>query len=148
MKVGASMQQVLSSQELYFHLNNFRETLQEFDYSDLNNITFLNLESVFSYIETIDDNPFKRQYNELQQILDSLQPYLPFLSSQRAKEFLMNIANATDDKDVEKLKAEYTQKLRMDFINAARLITKEKDWHSIVGICEEIRSRKEEVYLH
>ena len=148
MKVGAYMQQVLSSQELNLYLNNFRETLQEFDYSDLENVTFFNAESVYAYMKNIEDNPFKRQYNALQQTLDSLQPYLPFLSSQRAKEFLMKIASATDDEDIDQLKIEYTQKLRLDFINVTRKVTNEKDWDSIVEICEEIRSRKEEVYLN
>lgn len=147
-KVGAYMQQVLSSQELYLHLNNFRETLQKFDYSDLENVTFFNLESVYTYIENIENNPFKRQYNALQQTLDNLQPYLPFLSSQRARDFLIQVASATDDEDITHLKIEYTKKLRMDFINAARMITSEKDWETIVNICEEIRSRKEEVYLN
>lgn len=148
MKVGVYMQQVLSSQELYTHLNNFRETLQRFDYSDLGNITFFNLESVYAYINTIENNPFKRQYNELQENLDNLQPYLPFLSSERAKEFLLKIAATEDDEDIEHLKAEYTKKLRMDFINATRTLRNEKDWDSILMVCEEIRSRKEEIYLH
>ena len=148
MKAGAYMQQVLSSQELYLHLNNFRETLQAFDYSDLENITFFNLESVYAYMENIENNPFKRQYKELQENLDNLQPYLPFLSSQRATDFLMKASSVTDDHEIEQLKAEYTKKLRMDFINAARSARSEKDWHYIVGICEEIRSRKEEVYLN
>ena len=148
MKVGVYMQQVLSSQELYTHLNNFRETLQVFDYSDLGNITFFNLESVYAYMNTIENNPFKRQYNELQKNLDHLQPYLSFLSSERAKEFLLKIAASKDDEDIEQLKAEYTKKLRMDFINVARILRNEKDWDSILTVCEEIRSRKEEIYLH
>jgi len=148
MKVGAIMQQVLSSQELHMYLNNFRETIRKFDYSDLENVIFFNLEAVYAYMENIENNPFERQYKELQNILDNLQPYLPFLSSKRAKDFLMTISNMTNDQAIEQLKIEYTDKLRMDFIQAARQLTNENDWDHIVKICEEIRSRKEEVYLH
>ncbi len=142
------MQQVLSSQELYGHLNDFRKTLQEFDYSNLGNIRFLNLEAVYAYMETVKDNPFTRQYTQLQDILDIVQPYLPFLSSQRAKDFLIHISTVTDDEEATFLKLEYAKKLRMDFINIARKTTCEDDWALIMKICEQIRSRKEETYLH
>jgi len=148
MKVGAKMQEILSSQELYMYLNDFRDTIRAFDYSDLENVIFFNFEAVCAYIDNIEDNPFKRQYNELQEILDHVQPYLPFLSSKRAKDFLLTISNMTNDQAIEQLKIEYTNKLRMDFINVARQLTNENDWDFIVSACEEIRSRKEEVYLH
>lgn len=142
------MQQVLSSQELYSHLNDFHKTLQGFDYSNIGNIRFLNLESVLAYMENVENNPFQRQYAKLQEILDILQPYLPFLSSDRAKEFLIHISTVTDDEEVERLKIEYSKKLRLDFINTARKTTRPEDWQLIMTICEQIRARKEETYLH
>lgn len=148
MKVGGIIKQILSSQELSIYLNDFRRTIQEFDYSDLENVIFLNLESVCAYMENIENNPFKRQYDELQRLLDNLQPYLPFLSTKRAKDFLITISNITNNQAIEQLKIEYTNKLRMDFIHVARQLTNENDWSHIVSACEEIRSRKEEVYLH
>lgn len=148
MKAGAYMQQVLSSQELYTHLDNFRKTLKDFNYSSISNIRFLNLESVYAYMETVENNPFKEQYDELVGILDTIQPYLPFLSSDRAKEFLIHMSTVTDDDEVDRLKVEYTQKLRLDFINTTRRITNEHDWNLIINICQQIRSRKEETYLH
>lgn len=141
------MQHVLSSKELYMHLNDFRKTLQEFDYSHIGNIRFLNLDSVYAYMENVENNPFQKQYKELQEILDTLQPYLPFLSSERAKEFLIQIAQVTDDAEIEKLKLEYLEKLRMDFIDAARKITCTQDWNLIIKTCEQIRSRKEEALV-
>ena len=142
------MQQVLSSKELYMHLNDFREVLQNFDYSHIGNVRFLNLESVYAYMEKVENNPFKRQYYELQEILDILQPYLPFLSSERAKMFLIQISTVTNDEDIEKIKLEYQEKLRMDFINTARKATSNQDWKLIVNICEQIRARKEQTHLH
>lgn len=148
MKVGATMNQILSSQELYNYLNDFRETIQTFDYLDLDNVVFFNLESVYVYMKYIENNPFSRQYNELQSILDHLQPYLPFLSSERARDFLIKFSTITDEQAIEQLKIEYMDKLRTDFINVVRRLNNENDWYLIVNTCEEIRSRKEEVYLH
>ncbi len=147
-KAGAYMQQVLSSKELYNHLNDFHKTLQGFDYSNIGNIRFINLESALTYMESVKNNPFQKQYEQLQETLDILQPYLPFLSSSRAKDFLIHISTVTDDVEVERLKVEYSQKLRMDFINTARKITCQEDWRLIMAICEQIRSRKAETYLH
>lgn len=147
MKVGAYMQQVLSSEELYMHLNTLRETLQEFDYSDLNNIRFINLQAVYAYIENVKNNPFKRQYAKIQRTLDMLQPYLPFVSTERAKNFLIEISNANSDEAIENLKKDYTDKIRIDFINTARTITNEQEWMCIINICEDIRLRKEQSCL-
>lgn len=141
------MQHVLSSKELCMHLNDFRKTLQEFDYSHIENVRFLNLESVYAYMENVENNPFRNQFQELQARLDTLQPYLPFLSSQRAKEFLIQIAQVTNDEEVEKIKLEYLKKLRLDFINTSRKITCQEDWNLIVQTCEQIRSRKEEALI-
>lgn len=142
------MQQVLSSKELYDHLNDFRKTLKEFNYNSLGNIRFLNLESVYAYMETVENNPFTKQYTQLQEILDTLQPYLPFLSSERAKNFLIHMSKVTDDEEIERLKLEYMQKLRIDFINTAGKTRCDEDWKLIMDICEQIRARKEEIYLH
>ena len=142
------MQHVLSSQELYGHLNDFRKTLQEFNYSNLGNIRFLNLESVFAYMENVENNPFQRHYAQLEESLDILQPYLPFLSSKRAKDFLIHISKVTDDEEVERLKLEYGRKLRIDFISTTKKINSEEDWNLIIDICQQIRTRKAETYLH
>ncbi len=93
-------------------------------------------------------HPFKQQYHELQITLDYLQPYLPFLSSDRAKDFLLKVARIDSDEEIQQLKEEYILKLRMDFIHAIYHITDENDWHCLINTCEKIRSRKEEVYLH
>lgn len=138
---------LLTKQELRDHLMDFRKTLGNFDYSSLKNIRFLNLESLYSYMENIKDNPFQQQYQELQKHLDYLQPYLPFISSERAADFLTSMSKAHNDEEISKVKKDYTQKLRMDFINFARTHTTDSQWASIFDTCEEIRLQKEESAL-
>lgn len=138
------MCKLLSREELSYHINNFRNILANFDYSAIKNIRFFNLESFFSYMETVENNPFKQQYNALQKELDILQPYLPFVSANRASEFLTAMAKAVDEQESTLIKQEYTQKLRTDFINLARTTTTDDGWNSIISTCEEIREHKEE----
>ncbi len=141
------MSSLLTKQQLENQLHYFRHILSSFDYSSIQNVRFFNLESFFSYMDTIENNPFAKQYDELQEILDTLQSYLPFVSSKRAKDFLNALSTSSDDQEVAKIKCDYTQKLRQDFINLARTITTDEEWQRIITICEEIRLRKEEMLL-
>lgn len=141
------MAKLLTKQELTDHLMNFRAILGNFDYSSLKNIRFFNLESLYAYMDNVEDNPFKKQYIALEEELDYIQPYLPFVSSERAAAFLTAMSNAQNDHEIETIKKDYTEKLRKDFIKLARTTTTDKQWHSILSTCEEIRSHKEEMTL-
>ncbi|MGL4363413.1 MAG: hypothetical protein ACRCSG_09170 [Cellulosilyticaceae bacterium] len=141
------MSTLLTKRELAIHLNNFREILGNFDYSSLKNIRFFNLDSMYSYMETVKDNPFTKQYDALQKELDFLQPYLPFVSNERASEFLDEISKANSDEEVSTIKKEYTKKIRQDFIDLARTTTTARQWEDITFSCEQIRLHKEELCL-
>lgn len=141
------MAKLLTKQELTEHLENFRSILANFDYSALKNIRFFNLESLYDYMENVEHNPFKEQYSALQNELDYLQPYLPFVSSERAAAFLTARSHAKNDEEIVEIKKDFTTKLRQDFINLARTTTTDSQWNSILATCEEIRSHKEEMTL-
>ena len=68
-------------------LENLRDLINNFDYSELKNVTFINLESLFTYIAQVEDNPFRRQYEAMQSSLDILEPFIPFATGERAKNF-------------------------------------------------------------
>lgn len=141
------MSKLLTKQELVQHLINFRAILSHFDYSALKNIRFFNLDSLYDYMDHVEHNPFQEQYKALQAELDYLQPYLPFVSSERAAAFLTAMSHARNDEEIVDIKKDYTKKLRMDFIKLARTTTTDKQWDSILSTCEEIRSHKEEMTL-
>lgn len=141
------MAQLLTTQELRRHLEHFRDILGHFDYSCLNNVRFFNLDALYTYMDTVPNNPFSLQYASLQKELDYLQPYLPFVSSERAAEFLAAIANTENDDEVQDIKVSYTEKLRQDFIQLAHTLTSDMQWESIISTCEEIRMHKEEMCL-
>lgn len=141
------MAKLLTKQELTDHLINFRTILSNFDYSSLKNIRFFNLQSLYDYMDHVEPNPFKEQYIALEEELDYIQPYLPFVSSERAAAFLTAMSHAENDNEMDRIKKEYTEKLRQDFIKLVRTTTTDKQWQAILSTCEEIRSHKEEMAL-
>lgn len=141
------MSQLLTKEELAYHLSLFREILTNFDFSEIKNIRFFNLESFYHYMNHVPNNPFKRQYEALEEQLDYIQPYIPFMSEERADEFLKELAQAVSEEESQKIKDAYTKKLRMDFMNIARIATTEEEWQNIMNACEQIRQHKEEMLL-
>ena len=141
------MPTLLSKQELEFELNDFRHIISDFDYSALKNITFLNADAFIAYMENVEGNPFKQQYSALQNKLDILQPYLPFVSEERANEFLEALSHTHSDDEVNLVKKRFTKTLRDDFIKFSRTVTTTDQWHHVLNTCEEIRLRKEEMLL-
>lgn len=141
------MATLLSKHELEVQLEDFRHLLSDFDYSSIKNITFLNLDAFLAYMENVEGNPFKLQYQALQKKLDILQPYLPFVSADRANQFLEALSNAHSDEETKSIKKKYTKILRDDFIKFSRTVTTPDQWSHTIKVCEEIRLRKEEMLL-
>lgn len=100
-----------------------------------------------SYMTNVEGNPFSAQYDALQEKLDVLQPYLPFVSGERATQFLEALNQTHSDEEIDSVKKSYTKKLREDFINYSRTVTTDTEWLRVIDTCEEIRMRKEEMLL-
>lgn len=141
------MPTLLTKKELEAHLYDFYSLLQNFDYSCIKNVTFLNLDAFFAYMENVEGNPFEKHYEALQQKLDNLQPYLPFVSSARANEFLEALSTTHNDEEISQIKRDYTKILRDDFVKFSRTVTTIEAWKHVIDTCEEIRLRKEEMLL-
>jgi len=141
------MPTLLTKQELEVQLEDFRHLLSDFDYSSLKNISFLNLDAFFAYMENVEGNPFKTQYHALQSKLDILQPYLPFVSANRANEFIEALSHTHNDEEVNVVKKIFTKIIRDDFIKFSRTVTTTDQWSRTLSVCEEIRLRKEEMLL-
>lgn len=138
---------LLTQQELKIALDDFRSTLSHFDYSPIKNITFLNADAFLCYMNQVENNPFKKQYDALQSQLDVLQPYLPFISNERADEFLFSLSQTHNEEERNTVKQEFTKLLREDFIKFSRTVTTSDQWLHVIDVCEQIRLRKEELLL-
>lgn len=142
------MTDILTSQQLSNELSNLKSIINDFDYSDLKNVTFLNLESLYTYIAEVEDNPFQRQYEEIQASLDILEPFIPFASGERARDFLIQASQMNSDDEIQWLKQEYAAKMRLDFVNTIRMVQSENEWNYLVQICETIRQSKENSFSY
>ncbi|NLM13435.1 MAG: hypothetical protein GX209_06780 [Epulopiscium sp.] len=142
------MTNVLTNQQLIEELNKLKSIINDFDYSELKNVTFLNLESLYTYIAEVEDNPFQRQYEALQASLDILEPYIPFATGERAREFLIQASQMTTDEEIEYLKQEYLDRMRLEFVNTIRMIQSEDEWKYLIQICETIRQCKENQLMY
>ncbi|NLL70515.1 MAG: hypothetical protein GX238_05215 [Epulopiscium sp.] len=138
------MLSILSKNELENYLYHLRDLTTELDYSQLNNVTFFNIESFYSYMENAEGNPFKNQYEELQKIMDIIEPYLPFAIGNTAIQFLTKATFIDTDQEMEQLKAEYAPKVRMDFFHLLQNLKSEEEWLYILQLCESIRQEKEQ----
>ncbi len=141
------MAKLISHNDLKNALLDFRDILGNFDFSALRNVTFINSDAFISYVENVENNPFKKQYELLNKKLDIIQPYLPFSNAERASQFLKAISQAKSPEMSQQVKADFTQKLRSDFIELSRTLTSLEQWEQLLDACEEIRQHKEESAL-
>ncbi|OOO00514.1 MAG: hypothetical protein ATN35_06945 [Epulopiscium sp. Nele67-Bin004] len=141
------MATLLTQRDLRTTLFEFKDILGNFDFSAIKNIRFISQDAFFAYVESVENNPFKKQLEELNKRLDVLQPYLPFVNSERASEFLGAIASATSEEASSQIKKDFTQKLRDDFVGVARTLSNNEQWEHVLNTCEEIRLHKEESTL-
>lgn len=128
------MENILTEEQLLIELNNFRDTLQNFDYSDIRNVTFINLNSLYYYIQTVENNPFQLQHQKLQQILDKIEPYIPLITD----DGFLNIIDIEQAPDIQDLKQMIGLKKRLNFTSVARLITTDEQWQAIIDVCKNI----------
>ena len=142
------MTNILTSEQLSDELNKLKALINDFDYSELKNVTFLNLESLYTYIAEVEDNPFQRQYEALQASLDILEPYIPFATGERARDFLIQASQMNTDEEIEYLKQEYLDRMRLEFVNTIRMIQSEDEWKYLTQICETIRQSKENNFMY
>lgn len=135
------MDNILTQERLLEELEKFKFTLENFDYSDIKNIIFINLDSLYCYIESIEDNPFKLQYKKLQNILDIIEPYIPFTTENE----YVNITDMNENfTELEDIKRAFSAKKRFNFINYIRSITTESEWQDVISICKDIRNTYEQ----
>ncbi len=129
---------MISEEELVNELNNFKFTLQNFDFSDIKNIIFINFEALYFYIEQVEDNPFHVQYQKLQNILDVIEPYIPFVTEDGFISIIdVNLENSNELDSVKKI---FSSKKRLNFTNIIRYLDTKDDWQYILNICKEIRN--------
>lgn len=135
--------EILTAEELTHKLNDFRHVITDFDFSALKNVTFININALYTYIAEVEDNPFKKQYESIQKELQSIAPYIPFAMGNSAAEFLEKASRVENELEMDLLKREFSERSKIDFVETVRMIHCDEEWEYLTSICETIRKNKE-----
>ena len=132
---------IISEKKLIQELEHFRDILLNYDFSEVDNLIFFDIQSLDIYLQTYEDNPFERQYKDLETSLNILIPYLPIRISNDTIEMITKFLNYKNQ-DEEIIKKNIVFNLKMDFIDRVKNIKTEDEWKSLILQCSEIRKEK------
>jgi hypothetical protein len=131
---------IINEEDLEVALNNFRDVLLNYDYSELSNVIFLDVESLTEYINNNKGNPFEKQYNELEDILDKIISYLPNSLPNDTIDVLTKILN-TNYNNEDLVRKNILFNIKMDFIQHVKNIDN-NEWLELINKCKQIRLSK------
>lgn len=132
------MQEIISEQALTKELNHFRFILTSYDFTEISNVIFFDIESLNCYLKMYEDNPFERQYRELEIILDKISAYLPSNISNDTIEVLNEILDSSYC-NMDLLKDHLLFNVKLDFIERVKDIQTEEEWKKLLVTCNQLR---------
>lgn len=135
------MPEIISEEILIDELNHFRYILTNYDFSEVSNIIFYNIESLNHYLKTYKNNPFERQYQEIEASLNKLSPYLPIGISGETIEIIAEVFDSQTNFPYS-LKEDLLFSLKLDFIERVKNIKTEDEWLNLLSTCKKLRYEK------
>lgn len=130
----------ISKKELLSNLNELKKILSEFDYSSLYNVIFFNLDCYYSFLNNMYTKDKKQKYT-LEELLNNLEPYIPFEFDEKTISYL--ITSQIDDFDSISLQKIFVKRAKVDFINSIKNATTIQKWDKIISTCKSIYEYKE-----
>ncbi|GMQ62318.1 hypothetical protein [Vallitalea maricola] len=138
------MTDIISETELEIKLNEFRDVLINYDYSEIENVIFFDINSLNYYIENNEGNPFEKQYDAIEKILNSIYLYLPCSLSDDTINVISDILNVKyGDETIVKQNVLFN--IKLEFIDMVKNISTEEEWKKLVQLCKKIRNTKEKL---
>lgn len=135
------MTEVISEEVLVNELNHFRDILNNYDYQEVSNVIFFDIDSLDYYMKTHKDNPFERQYREIESAFNLLSPYLPSSMTSETIEILLDIMKSQNVHS-EIAKENVLFNMKLDFIEQVKNIQSEDEWSRLIGVCKKLRLEK------
>ncbi|MBC7959185.1 MAG: hypothetical protein H7X94_04885 [Vallitaleaceae bacterium] len=132
------MPEIISEQTLMDELNHFRAILTHYDFAEISNVIFFDVESLNCYLKTYADNPFERQYRDIERILNKISPYLPSNISSDTIDALSEILDSSFC-NMELLKDHFLFNVKLDFIERVKSIQTESEWQKLLTLCNDLR---------
>ena len=134
------MDHFISERELTDYLNLLKDSIQEFDYSCLNNVIFFNFQSFYRFTSTIPCGN-----HTVSEVLDIVSRYIPLaLSPQALNAFLCSCENY-QDLETDAVIDKFQMISKVDFFQLVRQCQKDSDWQRILSACKAIRENIERI---
>ena len=113
------MKNEITKRELYNYLKTIKVMLLDFDFDEIRNVIFYNFDS---YIKFVNNKCMenKRRKNSLEDILDIIEPYIPFDFDDNALNYL--ISNVIDNYDPESFQKILIKRAKVDLINTIKSV--------------------------
>ena len=134
------MKNEITKRELYNYLKTIKVMLLDFDFDEIRNVIFYNFDS---YIKFVNNKCMenKRRKNSLEDILDIIEPYIPFDFDDNALNYL--ISNVIDNYDPESFQKILIKRAKVDLINTIKTADTKDKWLSVIHKCQHIYKYRE-----
>lgn len=131
------MNNLVTSEQLYQYLVQLKSTIQGFDYSKLNNVTFFNIKSLYDFMSKLPCGE-----STVQDILDNIDGYIPLAITMESMDLFIESAAEIDYDKKNSLLNAFSCRCRVDFMNLIKNTTSDENWNKIVNSCQELRKQK------
>ncbi len=133
------MKNNISKKELTNYLKYLKEMLDLLNFDLAQNIIFFDFDSYISYINR--QCSIGRRRKNIGDILDLIEPYIPFEFDDRALDFL--ISNIIDNYDPVTFQNILIKRAKVDFINKIKYARTKDDLDTIMDKCRNIHEYRE-----
>lgn len=133
------MKNTISRKELTSYLKRLKYMLDLLNFDSAKNIIFFNFESYIDYINKLSQQ--KKTRLTIGNILDTIEPYIPFEFDEKALDFL--ISNIIDNYDPDAFQNLLIKRAKVDFINKIKYAKTKEEFETILNKCINIHEYRE-----
>lgn len=124
----------MKSEALKLKLELLKETVQNFDFAPFQNVVFLNLYALYTFMAKL---PVEN--TTISAILDEIESYIPLGLSENTVDLFLYAAQKPEEAD--KYNRLFSGQARMEFLNLIREARAPWQWEQVLGLCENLRKQ-------
>lgn len=125
--------EILTDEQIEYYLNELRNTLTNYDFSDVSNLLFFDIESFSYYLNNTVNNPFEMQYQEIESILTLLSPYIGTSIPSDIMELFEDLGYEISYNNI--LTNNLFLSAKLDFLDRIKSTESQRDWLLLIDEC-------------
>lgn len=131
------MEQIISQKQLIQYLSDLRETLQNFDYSNVSNVIFMDTRSFYCYLSHLKCCGQQTVEN----VLRKIEKCIPFALTDQSFSLFLSACGQTEVEKMEALRLGFVESCKADFLIMLLGISDASQWKDICNTCESLRKK-------